>query len=760
MRKIFALSFIAILLISLTFSLIPTSHAQHNATVMWLDYRGTPYERKSYTIYRAPWTSGDIWLNFTVANHEDSIDPIYKLLLIIPNDGDGYAKYHFAQSIIWNHTGKIASGWTATPDEIDNGGNPRTVVFAADINPIMPNETFRFDIRYSSSTVATCKNEFHVYTIDKGTFSDVPVTREDATLYVITDPDRPVDPNMIHPLATEGTSEANPIIAIFNPYPTSWYMDLEFTVRDMLVSEGADHDTGVSRIEAYIAEYTGGTTTRVWYKDYPHDTYYWKEPQFANDPDLHITEKIRDLAKGRQPGTFKFHLTINVFDFARNKKPYDRDFWFKIPSYFLTSPARGTVGRFDNIQNSLGEWRGSISDTYEGLLGHYQLGTEVTVEGLEPLSPPTVGFTPNSRVNVYVQHPIQGAMLVLKNIPTDSRGRFKASFLFPKGPNGIYKVEAVDAKGITDFAWFEVLHGVIFMPDVVTGPAKVEVIASGLPVDAGVDAMSTSSRLNVDLFLIDGLDAILSVNKHVIDYWYVDAWGVLHSDMTEDDERGLPQQGFFMPVLESGKYLFEFRVPGQRWDKTVYRTARTEEMDYWKPSFTMQVATKFDEIKTLINGRLDTVDLKIKSVNDAVVKYGIDIGGAVGTIDGKVNDLGVKVTSVKTVADTISTKADTISTKVDDVKGATVTLQTTVKDLPGWTQTIHGWVKDINGDWATITTEVGDIKVDTTQLLEDIKPGVSTLSTPAMLTMVLSAIAAIAAIVSVIVVVRRLKVAA
>ena len=165
-------------------------------------------------------------------------------------------------------------------------------------------------------------------------------------------------------------------------------------------------------------------------------------------------------------------------------------------------------------------------------------------------------------------------------------------------------------------------------------------------------------------------------------------------------------------------------------------------MDYWKPSFTMQVATKFDEIKSLINTRIGEVNMKITSVNETVVKFVIP---KLGTIDGKADDIITRVKDVKIVADRID--------------GAAVTIEAKVKDLPEWTQEIHGWISDINGDWTTVTTDVGNIKLDTTQLLKDVAPGVSTLSTPAMLTVVLSAIAAIAAVISVIVVVRRLKVA-
>jgi len=505
-KKLSTLSFIVILAFALTLQMIPQAFAEHDATIVWV-YTGTDtLTRPEFPDPLWP------WLNFTVTNWEDSTDAIVRFKFLIPKTAEGYAKFKYWESVI------RVPGWSATPDEFDNDGWATVIIFETETNPIEPGATAQFDVKFADSRVMVCSHTFVIYTIDDGS----PPETKPHELYLIVDPDPP-NLNMIHP-----TSEDDTVYAVFDPYPLEWYMWIRFTADDKGTGE---HDTGISLVEVFM---DGELVFRR-----PESGYYEPPLKKPAAPYLEFNEKLWDLTRGSHT------IKVVAWDGARNSKTFTHKFYFEVPTYFKITPDEGTVGRHDNKLDKLtGEWSGSISDVYRAK----QLGTEVTVEGLEPPSP-LVGFTPNSRVNIYVYHPLYaGPMLVRKNVPTNSRGVFKTTFLFPKAPQGVYRVEAVDRNGITDFTYFTVVPEIIYKPEIVTGPAVVEAIASGL-----------TRYGDVDRFMADGTDALLTVDKHTLD-WYCDGWGVLWTDMAH-------KLGFLLPLLENGMYNIALRiVGGSYWD--------------------------------------------------------------------------------------------------------------------------------------------------------------------------------------------------
>jgi hypothetical protein len=371
-----------------------------------------------------------------------------------------------------------------------------------------------------------------------------------------------------------------------------------------------------------------------------------------------------------------------------------------LSTYIELTPDEGTVGPTTELDSETGWYEGSIY-TY----GSKTLGTTVIVDGF--------GFNENSMVSIYA-----GGLLV-KEVEANSTGGFTTSFIFPTLPGGPQKVYAEDDAEHPRFAseTFTVNPEIIYKPEIVIGPAVIEAIATGLPSDADVKG-----------FTIDGTDALLTVNRHVVNYWYTDAKGVLHSHAA-----GNP--GFSMPVLEPGTYeIALWRAHG--------------EVEY-----TLIVANKLHVVNCFedLCDKLDELELKlddIKPIIEGIDDNVADIKTDVGIIKADVKDIIEDITVIKGNVAEIKTKVGTIEGKVESIAWSDViTIKTDVGTIKGNVEGI-GTIAD---DVVTIKTDVGDIKVKVEEIPSPLSMN---------LAVVLSAIAAIAAIIAVVVVTKRLKVAA
>jgi len=471
-------------------------------------------------------------------------------------------------------------------------------------------------------------------------------------------------------------------------YPTSYFFWTNGTVSDAL--------SGVKNVEVRVYNETFDTDWVFAAIENDHWYYKWYNDKVpaGSPPYLYTVEARAEDMSGNPasavPHDFKYWLTETVI---------------------TLKPNEGTVGLTTELDSETGWYKGTMT-SYESK----QLGTSVTVEG--------VGFNEGSIVSIYA-----GELLV-KELTTNSTGGFITSFLFPTLPGGGYTVYAEDDSEPIRFASeeFTVKPEIIYKPVVVVGPAVIEVMATGL-----------ESGDYVDGFTIDGTDALLGTNRHVID-WETDADGVLFSSMAE-------KPGFQMPVLEPGTYEIglDFRY-GDSISNVLHVVNSFEDL-----------SDAIDEIFR-IEGKLDYLKPMIERIDDNVVW----IRTTLGRVEGKIDDFTLTI---------------------DEINGTTVTILARVDDVHSgeteWQQEILGIVREIKDGVVIIETDIGEVKVD----VEKLKTALSTTDdtvneifnkvtdivssvedVPTQLTIniatVLSAISAIAAITAVVVVLRRLKVAA
>jgi len=247
--------------------------------------------------------------------------------------------------------------------------------------------------------------------------------------------------------------------------------------------------------------------------------------------------------------------------------------------------------------------------------------------------------------------------------------------------------------------------------------------------------------------MIDDTDALLTVNMHVVNFWYSDEWGVLWTDMAY-------KQGFLLPILENGKYIITLRIPGYYWDGI---TGDWKWLDM-EVENEVHVANDFAALLTAMDElelKLDYIKPKIDTINDNVATIKTDVG----TIKTDVKDIIQKIIIVNGTVARIETKVGTILGYVDDINWNDIaTIKNKVNPID-WNDVIairtnvgNIWAKIQNINLTGIQTDVGFIKTNMVTP-PDVSMGIS-------LAAVLSAIAAIASITAVVVVVRRLKVAA
>lgn len=466
------------------------------------------------------------------------------------------------------------------------------------------------------------------------------------------------------------------------------------------------HDTGITEIQIWI----NGTLVRVFSPaDFP-----------IGFPTVPITFNHYGLEEGY------YNITALAVDGAGNRGPLTHFFAYHIPRLFVLDSAKGSVGPLTTQNTVTKIYNGSVV-TFGGEV----FGTIVKASGLPPAPPLSKGFTPNSYVDISIEHPLWGTIYVARNVLTHAKGEFEVSFAFPTGPYGIYKIVATDRGGVVDYAYFEVVPKIAFNPPAVTGPALIEAMGTGLPGNG-----------DLSRFMVDDTDSLLTVNTHVLNYWHTYDNGTLYTNMAY-------KPGFMLPVLENGEYRVKLWI-ANGWYWYGVEGARQGIVPY-EASDTVKVANDIHGVIELLN--------ELKPI---IVR-----------IDGNVVEIKTEAGKIETKLDDIKPVITDIQTKVGDIQTKVVTIQTIVG-------TINGTVARVEADCIQINTTVGTIwikikDVDFTKLakldqlpaegvakeasVQSVKNSADQSALTIPIGAVLSAVAAIAAVVAAVVVVRRLKVA-
>jgi len=588
-KKLMLMTLVVLLMFTMSFAAIPHAFAMHKAEVKWVET-----DSPILSVSPITWPR---WLNFTIFN--EGPNNIIEIKFVIQKDTNGNALFKFENS---EHKG-AAANWTAIPDEFGPDNYPTVIYFRAEPsgNPIPPGGSGEISILFVGGP-ETCRYAFDLWTSDDGSPSGI----DHNTLYIVMDGNAPS-------IDIKTPRDGETIEAIFDPYPTDWYLWINFSAVD-----DPDHNSNISRVIVDILDYDD-TEWDIRYKPpYP--------------PEVEFNEKFWNLPEGN------YTLAITVYDGAGNQRQVKVEFEFKVPPLVWLVPNKGTVGPVTTFDPETELYTGSI---YE--YGNKRLGTEVKIESKAG------SFTPNSKVNVTVYGlPYAESALVLKNIETDFEGKLEGtpSFLFPTAPHGEYDVVLVDEEGVTVTLKFTVIPEIIYKPAVVVGPAVIEVIATGLPAHATVDSLTCN-----------GTDAILGTNSHVVFNWYVDENGTLRTSFAE-------KPGFLMPVMEPGTYEI-----GLRFD--------LEEEGCHKNSISnfLYVVNDFKDLKDKLDDlelKLDEIKPIIERIDENVIWIRTEVGKISATLE----EVNATVADINAAVVEIDTVVGTIKGTIEDIQGDVVYIKT------------------------------------------------------------------------------------
>jgi len=595
-KKLLTLALILFMALPLAISVLPIAHAEHFPDVYW-----TATGNNSLYVSGIEWPS---WFAaFTVESLDEDVEVIHDIITIkfvIPREGD-YVLFHFVQS-------RQPDGWTGTPDEFDADGWPGVVIFSTlEVEGIGRGESANFEIQFESGP-SVCEYHFAVYTIDeieatKLSWLNLTIDDNEPTVTLIAPPD---------------TTEANPIIAVWDPYPIRHYLEISLTAEDT-----GTHDTGIVRIE-------------VWIDNSEVPNYVFFPDDFPiGFPEVPITFRHYGLSEGQH------RIEAVAYDGAMNRGSDVSVFWYHIPRLFVLSPDSGSVGPTNTYDSVTDIWTGS-----QATFGGETFGTRVTARGLAPAPPLSKGFTPDSRVDIMVVHSTLGTIYVAKDVNTGSNGEFEVSFLFPTAYYGIYKVIATDREGVSDYAFFEVVPKIAYNPPIVVGSALIEAFATGLAGDGDVVS-----------FMVDDTDALATVNTHVAFYWFSDEIGNLYTDIAY-------KPGFAFPVLENGGYEVMLAIYGWYWDGI---EGESIGETYHEVSDIVQVANDFAALLSA----MDELELKLDDIKPVI--EGID--GNVVQIKTEVGNIEVKLDDLKPIITRIDGNVVDIKTIVGDIKGTVTSIE-------------------------------------------------------------------------------------
>jgi flagellin-like hook-associated protein FlgL len=730
-KKLLTLLVMATFAAALCLQMTPTVYANHTAEVVWLGPKDELLTNEMFVKSPPQWEKG-VWLNFSVTNKAG--DGIVEVKLVIPRDSGTNNVYFWYGG---SNLEKAASGWGSVPDEFDPDGYPGVIHFTGPaITTASTNGIFR--IKFVKGP-AFCTYKFMVYTVDEGT----PAQTNPYPLTLMIDNTTPVV-DIVYP------SDGATVKAIWDVYPDMHYLWINATANDKSAAPSV-HDSGIKSVQVQITNVTKMGDNKKYASGWVDIT--------ANKTDEKYYIKWRSYytvsgkASVKWPpivynGTYK--VEVKVFDGVGNTASKSLNFKYEIPVPLKLTPDHATAAReVDTIIKD--KTKGLVeAKPYEyGVLTHKTLGTTIEAKGTDGTFNPGAVVKITVRLTTYTWYfnKYKTFEVLVREVTATSAGGFTTSFVCPAAPMGEYQVSAIDAKGNKGYATLTVEPEIIYQPEAVVGPAVIEAVATGLP-----------GNEKVDLFTIDGTDALLGTNWQVIAYWWTNPNGTLFTTMAD-------KPGFLMPVLEPKTYEVAIGF---------YETpeASAALLD-GKPilvSNKLHVINDFPGMMQL----LDALEIKldaIKPIIDTIDGNVATIKTDVGIVKGNLADVITSITITKGDVAEIKTKVGTIQGKVESVSADAITIKTNVGTMTAKIESIDTSTGTIKTDLGTVKAKVESIDTSTGTIktnvetvsgnVDEVKSAVTGISTLSIsLSVVLSAVAAIAAIAAAVVVTRRLKVAA
>lgn len=731
---------------------VPTSFAIHVADVHWADIHAKYPQSKQvlvdnktistqwqdlYTIFspspRAHITGSQLCplvfiVNNTIVGGDPSAtDPITTVEVSIPQDGDGYSYFYLNETrVTEDNLVNPVPGWSSETIESDPNREIRSFRFTS-ADGVQVGSTLAFWMFFRGGP-EFCTYEFTVWTHDEGSISGTKRSyRHD--LKVVMDNFPPVFTSLeARPVSGE-TFQGLPLVN-GDPRPSGKHIVTAY----VNASDYINCSSGIIGAHYEMRLINFSTGAEYWFKnetwEYPFGNVngpITSEP-WVYSKEIWSNNTRNSLAEG------KYNLTVRIWDRVGNSAEKTYSFYYRpppIPAYYAAPET--------NIVNSVT----GLVESKQVVYKTKTLGSTVDIRSWN-ITGFKVGNTPTVRIYIPTYewyNSTYGTFNVLVNntAPVDSNGYPTGTFIFPKAPQGTYTVYIAgldpNSLSLTKYQNVAVIPQIIFNPNEIIGPAAIDVMATGSLKPAVEQPAFATYLLIRESTWEHPKDALMGMNNHVWQNWYIDFNGTLQNWITRLTGVEVAP-GFLMPISQPGTYHITLLIQAQ-----FYYWQCIE----WLPRTQMSHSNTITVEETLsllidINAKLQELKPIVERIDGNVVT----INTTAGLIEAKIDQLSPVITRIDGNVVTINTIVGQINTtmatfNLTTISGNIVEIKTSVgTDL-------SGKVASIKDDVATITTDVGEVKTQ-----------VPSLTTPIYIAVVFSIIAAIAAIACAFLVFRKI----
>jgi len=569
-NQILSTAIIMLLFIGTLAIAIPFSFATHSATVSWFKNPSSPtqvlinYQKLSdqwrdlYSSYSPSPTDHvtGVQRNATIFFVQNNgSDSIMAVEVNIHQNAAGYAYFYLSQTnATMNGLTTSATDWVYETIEYDPNLEVRSFRFKSEIG--LPRGESLYIWMYFRGGPEFCSYRFSIRTIDNGR----PPDSHPQELGLIMDNFPPVIEKLeARPVSGE-TFQGLPLVN-GDPRPSGKHIVTAY----VNVSDYVNCSSGITgaRYEMRLINFSTGA--EYWFKNETHEYFgilgYVSKPwsintdPWENSTDIWSNNTRNGLAEG------KYNLTVKVWDRVGNSAEKTYSFYYippAIPAYYAAPET--------NIVNSVT----GLVESKQVVYKTKTLGSKVDIRSWN-ITGFKVGNTPTVRIYIPTYewyNSTYGTFNVLVNntAPVDSNGYPTGTFIFPKAPQGTYTVyiAGLDASGfnLTKYQNVAVIPQIIFNPNEIIGPAAIDVMATGFLKPAVEQPAFATYLLIRESTWEHPKDAIMGINGHVWQNWYVDFNGTLQNWITKLTGVEVAP-GFLMPISQPGTYHITLLIQAQ-----------------------------------------------------------------------------------------------------------------------------------------------------------------------------------------------------
>jgi hypothetical protein len=576
-KQTFSTAIVMLLLVGILSIAIPFGFATHTSTVYWIK---NPRSQSQVLIDTAHLSDqwGDLYsvfspsarahvtgtsLNFIVlfVNNTMDADYIRNVEVSIPQDPDGFSYFYMTQTNVtsdFNMTNpdksRPAADWRYETIESDPNLEVRSFRYVSDVG-LTHNATL-YIWMYFRGGPEFCTYRFSVRTIDFGTPKGGSPEAKPYDMWLIMDK-YPPEINVLEARPVSGETFQGLPLVNGDPRPSGKHIVTAY----VNASDYVNCSSGIigARYEMRLINFSTGA--EYWFKN---ETYEYPFG-LVNDPitsepwifskDIWSNNTRNSLVEG------KYNLTVKIWDRVGNSAQKTYSFYYRPPSIPTYYAAPET-----NIANS----GTGLVESKQVVYKTKTLGSTVNIRSWN-ITGFKVGNTPTVRIYIPTYewyNSTYGTFNVLVNntAPVDSNGYPTGTFIFPKAPQGTYTVyiAGLDPNGLslTKYQNVAVIPQIIFNPNEIIGPAAIDVMATGFLKPAVEQPAFATYLLIRESTWEHPKDALMGVNDHVWQNWYIDFNGTLQNWITRLTGVEVAP-GFLMPISQPGTYHITLLIQAQ-----------------------------------------------------------------------------------------------------------------------------------------------------------------------------------------------------